>query len=268
MFPQYMRSDIQALIDQCTLPIRIRSCIHPKMSVVLRPKFPHLYSGSTMTTPVNNVASITLGYALTLPAIIDEKAFVDSAASCGYKITGVEPVPFHELQFLKHSPTFVGGQLHALINFGVFLRASGTIKGDYPGRGPLVPRMRSFQKALIAGVYPYVSCPFVDAMRKTFAAAQDSKESQTYVADLMKRKVVSLERKTIRLTDAEFFQRYQPTAVDLSDAHLFATSDVCTSSNFPFFSRVLELDYQLTTTNKAVTLSYDGSFYSHKRQKA
>lgn len=268
LYPDAVAEDLALLVQQCMLPIKIRSVQHPKMSVTLKPREPHLYTGSTLTTGINNTASLTIGLSIALLPEIRPDLLVGAAESCGYKITGEEPLKaFEELQFLKHSPVVTTHGVKSIINFGVFLRASGTIKRDYPGRGDILIRAASFQKSLINGIFPYVDCPYIRKLKQNFAESKDCEISQAYVEKHFRRKV-GTSLNIIVLTDDEFFSRYNPTAEELGDLYAFARAGVATVSNFPILDRILRQDYQLGTTEHNPVPVYMGQMFSHKRLRS
>jgi len=247
-FPERVRSDAHILVEQCTTPIRVRSLEHFKRSVLLRPLIPKLFSGSTITTPINNLASFTIGYSFSLLDEITPESMTKAAADAGYIVTGCEGTTrFEDLQFLKHSPVCTKDGVRSVFNVGPLLRASGTCKFDLPGRGPLEPRARSFQKALLNGMYPYITCPFLACLKAGVADAQDSPDAQKQVAKQFARKVVHTRELVVELTDQEFFSRYQPDVSDFADLYAFARSTYGESSNFNILDKILYKDYQMHT---------------------
>lgn len=172
LFPTAIQDDALRLIEQCRLPIEIRSRAG-KEKVILLPKGPKLYSGSTLTTGINNNANTTIALSIsehhfdpdsTVAEV--EAGIIAASAKAGYLLS-VEYCPNPEdIQFLKNSPVYdVEGVLRPLLNIGVLLRASGSCKGDLPGKGDLQVRAKDFQAAIIHGMYPRVRFPLVDAMK-------------------------------------------------------------------------------------------------------
>lgn len=167
------REDIQLLVNQCKKTLKIVSCSDRTKKIKLIPTVPKLMTGSTLTTAINNLASLLIAVALVegyphraAPLDGEDPALVEAAASAGYILTGCKPLKnFEDVQFLKHSPVLdEKGNWQPMLNLGVLFRASGTCDGDLPGRGPLIERARAFQRGLIRGAYPYCRSEIVDCM--------------------------------------------------------------------------------------------------------
>jgi hypothetical protein len=168
--------DHRVLTDQLKLPITLKSYgkvdgHRPK--VVLQSTVEQLYSGSTLTTAINNHACVILYLAFLLFSLthvgnITTADIVEWARCCGYIITATECHKPGDIQFLKHSPVEMeDGSFDAVLNLGVLLRAYGTAHGDVPGRAreSLHTRATVFNKALLSGMYPRTSCPLFDLLR-------------------------------------------------------------------------------------------------------
>lgn len=99
-----------------------------------------LYSGSTLTTIVNNFANYLIGIKLALlvpdPRKITGAQFrafyVQAGEEVGYILKVVDCSAPEQLQFLKHSPTLVGDTWVPWVNLGTFVRGFGTFAGDLP----------------------------------------------------------------------------------------------------------------------------------------
>jgi hypothetical protein len=195
--------DVKTLVNQCRTPIRIYDKANRKRYVQLAPTRPKLYSGSTLTTCVNNFANINIGVAISeIPADthISSQVLVKAVEQTGYIMTIAKCEQFEDIQFLKHSPTLdIHGTWRPLLNIGVLLRLSGVCKGDLPGSEPLELRARAFQKALLAGAVPRSSYPLIDAMKRSVASATKLKRQ-----DLVEKAVTNLL--TYKLDDSNLEQ--------------------------------------------------------------
>jgi hypothetical protein len=243
IMPRSLSRDAQRVIDQCAAPIRLRSRTS-RESVLLQPHGPKLYSGSTLTTAINNLANILIMVAISELDEITPAGIIQAAERAGYVITGEQPLEkFQDLQFLKHSPVWTPRGWMAAINFGVFLRASGTCRGDLPGRGPLEERGKRFQRALVHGIYSRTVVP----------AIQKLTDADTPLDDLHLRAVLKQHRHVVTAdlplstTDSEYFKRYNFDFSDFADLNIFVKTRFSHHSNFPFISKVLKKDYQLDT---------------------
>jgi hypothetical protein len=242
LFPENIQSDVQLVIDQCAAAIRVRSRVS-RAEVVLQPRGPKLYSGSTLTTAINNLANMLIALAISeLPEITPE-GIAPAAARAGYIVSGCEPVVFEQVQFLKHSPVRFGERFVPVINFGVFLRASGTCKGDLPGRGDLEKRARHFQQALVQGIFPRLHTPIIDSLRDNItptAVFTKAVREQVY-----KTRIEHTERWDLK--DEDLFARYDLDAGELDQLKVFAKTRFQQETSFTAIAKVLKLDYGLST---------------------
>jgi hypothetical protein len=189
--PDVASNDMQRLIDQMKLPIKIRSVSNPKNTVLLKSKDgePHLYSGSTLTTRINNLANQLISLSLSNTDFNHCHSYSDvvtviktAAMDVGYIVSCQVASEYSHIQFLKHSPVYdVDGHLQPLLNLGVLLRSSGTCHRDLPGRGDLRERARLFQQLLLTGMYSNISFPLIDLMRKSVIGASPSIRDQKWI---------------------------------------------------------------------------------------
>lgn len=149
----------QTYIDDCFLQLEqpcIISSVDRKYKVRLTPlQGPVLYSGSVLTTSVNNMANTIIFHsiveALNGPRLVGEmpQLIEAAAARVGY-ILKVQVCAFpEEIQFLKHSPCIHDGVITPILNLGCWMRGFGTIVGDLPGRGSLLKRAKVFNSEVV-----------------------------------------------------------------------------------------------------------------------
>jgi hypothetical protein len=170
------RHDMKALTKQCKALLRVVSFANKEHKIKLKPREELLMSGSTLTTGINNLASMLIALSIVRsyksgPVGVENQTMVDAAAKAGYLLTGCTPLEyFEDVQFLKHSPVQDSkGEWHPMLNLGVLYRASGTCKGDLPGskKTSLAERGTTFQRSLLRGAYPYLSFDILNNMRAT-----------------------------------------------------------------------------------------------------
>lgn len=244
------REDLEVLVDQCKLPIRIYDLADTshKRYVELQPKVPKLYSGSTMTTTLNNFANIMIAVSTAESKATQPDEIIAAAAAVGYLITIDEAIVFEDIQFLKHSPVIdITGAWRPVLNIGVLLRLSGTTYGDLPGRGDLKTRGREFQHALLQGAYPHTNFPLIVNMRKACGTTTNVQA----VKQIEKRfayKNYGLEKETFTFHSADIYRRYR---LNVSESeHL---DDVLGNANYgehfcsPAADLILTKDYGLRT---------------------
>lgn len=105
--------------------------------VTARPRQPIEFSGTQLTTLLNNVASSAICVALAcskecVGETVDERV-ARCALSVGYKVTVQHCDRVEGIQFLKHSFWRDGkGDLHSFVNLGPLLRGMGTCWMDLP----------------------------------------------------------------------------------------------------------------------------------------
>jgi len=244
------RVDMDILIRQCTLPLKVSSR-SSSARCVLKPKRPFLFTGSTITTAINNLANLLIGLAISeidytghlVDGVCVELA--NAAASAGYLVTGCDPLSeVEDIQFLKHSPVLDDtGEWRPLLNFGVLVRASGTCNGDLPGRGDLGERARAFQRGLLQGAYPRSHCVALDTMRVACGTGPVtlSKTFEWKVVD-------NPDALPFRCDETSFARRYRLTALDYQElVEVFANCGYGQVFAGPSLDKILMKDYGLKT---------------------
>lgn len=211
LVPPLLREDVNDLVRQCRTPITIHSKVNGKKSVTLTPHTPRLYSGSTLTTAINNLANICIGISIAEGDCRGPDDIVRAAARTGYIVTCDDATDWHKLQFLKHSPVLdTNGVLRPLLNLGVLIRLSGTCKGDLPGKKttPLRVRGEAFQDSLLRGAHPHAEFNLLTNMRSRCTGATVA--TQRRVAQLLAYKVCEdASYPPYTVNDSEVFQRYE-----------------------------------------------------------
>lgn len=254
MFMDPLRPDIQRLIDQCKLPIKILDLgdTSPRpRRVKLKPEGPRLYSGATITTVINNIANCCIGLASSYRNAQTADDIIDAARSVGYVITLQECRTYHDLQFLKHSPCRdIHGKLTAVLNLGVLIRATGSCHGDLPGRGPIAPRAKSFQHGLLRGLYPRTTFTFIENMKANFAQNTPDEEMVKFVEKHLPYEKPSADV-VATIADDELYTRYSLTAFEVMEMNEIArhaaynTTIACDA-----LSLILEKDYGLSVATE------------------
>lgn len=208
--PDRAKNDMQRLVDQCKTPITIFDVNNRSRRVTLKPKHARLYSGSTLTTFINNLANILIASTIAKAEVETYEDIIQAASTCGYVVTCQPCDDFHKLQFLKHSPVLdINGRLRALLNPGVLFRLIGTCKGDLPGRStePFRDRAERFQAGLLQGAYPRVRAPLIDTLKKSVSKAVPCAKTTKRIKDDLKWKVDS-EAEEFSITAHEMWARY------------------------------------------------------------
>lgn len=125
-------SAISDVFAQCKRPLTLWDTSHTQ-KVVLTPLYHTLFSGSTLTTSINTLASTLICLAIVANSGGDPTvdSIISGAEHAGYVVT-VDLCPtYHHLQFLKYSPCVDDtGSLVPVLNLGVILRSFGRCKGS------------------------------------------------------------------------------------------------------------------------------------------
>lgn len=213
--PPSLKETITILVEQCTLPITIYDKQDRLRRVVLKPRRPRLYSGSTLTTVLNGLANTLIAKSLAdnIEKLARPADIALQAAATGYIVTTELCSKPEDIQFLKHSPVLdEDGRLQAMLNIGVLLRASGTCRGDLPGRGDHELRAKRFQNALLKGMYPRVRFRLLDNLLSHTVEADD--KSVARVAEKFKYKVVD-EGEHFTVASPDCYRRYRLSAAEI-----------------------------------------------------
>lgn len=269
LFPASCRPEVQRLINQCKAKIRVSNPESHRRGrserVDLTPKEAVLYSGSTLTTIINNLASYLIAIGIseeinshpgrnTIESLM--QTCKDGAARAGYLITVEQPVWTHEpqapgeLQFLKHSlAEDKQGRLQPVLNFGVFLRSSGICHGRLP-RGDIKQIGTAFQSLLLRGMYPRTHCPLLDALRKSCNHKPVTEKVQRNLEAIIARKLaykvdVALDEEDLYFTDDEFLRRYDLTEAEIAKLYEM-TAGFGSHHHSTGAGKILKADYGLS----------------------
>jgi len=137
----YWNPYIAGAFLQLALPMIIHNPEDYAEAVKLIPTGMFLFSGSTLTTAVNNMANTLIFIAIMthlnrgMTKAEACEAIRVAARSVGYIVKVDVCDEIQQLQFLKHSPAINDdGNIEAYLNIGVWLRNFGRCKGDLPSR--------------------------------------------------------------------------------------------------------------------------------------
>jgi len=149
---------VELAIKQCKQTVKVVNPERPKQKLFVKPVQPIEFSGSTLTTILNDIAMLLIALRFSyvkryrvLSKSQTKQLFLDSAESCGYIVT-FDSVAFEGLQFFKYSPVLIDGKVLVCLNLGVILRSLGHTKGDFPGRGPIGLRGLKHSASVVMGL--------------------------------------------------------------------------------------------------------------------
>jgi hypothetical protein len=245
------RADLAKLVEQCSQPLRVYDLRDRKRYVQLKPLTPKLYSGSTITTALNNLANVLIAISIAEAGATTGPEIMNAARDVGYILTVEVCELFEDLQFLKHSPVLdTQGQWRPVLNIGVLLRLSGVCKFDLPGSGPLEARGRAFQRCLLQGAYPTSHFPLIDNMKRVVeghdvkldaAVAKKVAETLAYRVDF------STEDEERHYHSADLYRRYRLTnAEQYTIDQVFGNAGYGQSFTSSGASLILDKDYNLS----------------------
>lgn len=246
-------SVMKGCIDQCRLPLVLANPANEKERVTLKTRNPVEYSGSVLTTLLNNVANSYIYHAI-FAAIsrhsrtglrkADMKSLIiDAAASVGYIVTIVECPSYHSLQFLKHSPCMTEKGITAVLNAGVLLRMLGQCDGDLPGRGDITARAEAFNASLVQGVVHSGNTPLLRCLQKRFPVREVLPQHFTMPQSYTKTQ--GLAKGVI--SSGEFAQRYGSTAAEVDElVCLIHAARVGDKIFCDLVDRIMHVDYGLS----------------------
>jgi hypothetical protein len=228
-----VRDDLQVLIDQLKQPFTVRSRGEKKKGMQAKVSLVHedgdciLLSGSTITTAINNIASVSIAYSVvTTPddhGWYHPGSITQAAYNAGYLMTVDVCKQPEDIQFLKHSPAYdTTGKLRALLNWGVCQRASWHTAGDFIGRKHITIRDRAIahQKGLLHGMFPRVSFPMLDSMKEDVSSANEAlytRNLEITRANLVYKTDTSELGETVQFTDQAAFKRYRLDPYELTN---------------------------------------------------
>jgi len=250
--PDSLKEDFVKLVNQCRLPMRLISYDNRRRKVLLAPKQPILYSGSTITTCINNLASILICCAIVTQDMSTDTKIIASAQNAGYIITLEHCERPCDLQFLKHSPIYdEDGLIRPVLNIGVLLRLSGTCKGDVPGQGRAMidNRYNNFQQGLLRGAYPRAHFTLLDYMTRDASCSVELKTTiDKYVSEELAFKVEEDDDYPhFRISDVNLYERYRLDGLEIQIVNEeFGKSKLFEFSSNPVLSKILMKDYGLS----------------------
>lgn len=244
--PERCKHDMRLLVRQCQTPLRVDSTnkYGKKKKLVLRPKRPMLFSGSTITTAINNIANLKICVAIADAVITCDADIERAALSVGYILTGTRRLErIEDIQFLKHSPVLdTNGRYQPMLNLGVLLRASCTCQGDLPGSGPIIDRASAFQRGLLQGAYPHTKFRVIDAMRKAVG------QGPVTLYDWTDKIVVNPDFNTYTAQDSSIYARYRLTPIEIAELEMdFASMPIFYEYSGSSIDKILTVDYGLTS---------------------
>lgn len=214
--PESIRGDMRRVVGQLETRVYLQSQSKRKEDrIYIQMDEPTLFSGSTLTTVLNNVACLLMFKSFTETTFVGTREEVgnqlkEAAEKVGYKITIESCLEMGHIQFLKNSPVYdTDGNMRSLLNIGVLLRLTGLCHGDLPGRGDLEPRARNFQANLLRGAYPRAHFALIDRMKTSCGPIESTLDMDKQLRGKLRYQVVdSIDDEEFYVDSLEICKRY------------------------------------------------------------
>lgn len=210
-----------------------------------------LYSGSTLTTLINNFANWLIGVELSIlvpdaSKVTKEEfknAYRTAGENVGYILKIVDCDCPEQLQFLKHSPTYVGCEIEPWMNLGTYTRGFGTFDGDLAhGKGGYKDAARLFVSDVVKGRRNWGNHVFNDAFSHLMV-------SGTSTNARIIRRVEELTEKSIgevsaRVPVEALAARYKCATTEIEElCHWIGKSNIGDVVWLPLVSHIYNMDY-------------------------
>lgn len=259
-------ADWDSMFEQLRSVCKISSLdVGSKDKVYLLPNGQVMYSGSSLTTIVNNMANLAIfisfmnQYHTGLSVEGCQKIIRDGACKVGYDVKVIVCNHIEEIQFLKCSPSINDGKLTVFQNLGVLLRSFGMSKVDLPGSGPWAERAKLFNSGVIAGCKGQGGNPVTDALKDKWCLEA---EVPKYIQEELVWK-----GKSFGYTPAEgLARRYGVTAASIVELaqvcrHLHLEELYCSDT----IDKIMEVDYGYDPAARRISVSssIDTSFVQY-----
>jgi hypothetical protein len=231
------------------LPIKMRNKFVQNESVMYRFKCMRLYSGSVLTTIVNNFANLLISLAFERrvpdPSKVTRAQLVRSyhlaAEDVGYIVKAKECTHIEESTFLKHSPTYVDGELVLFVGLGVWIRGFGTFRGDLPGRGDYNLRAKAFNSDVVYSRKNWGNHIIRDSFWHLYSPHSVRMTGTAYREAMTAKSIGGTE---LRIPIENLCRRYSLAASDVLEAcGLLLQANTGSLLSHPVFERFYKVDY-------------------------
>jgi len=135
-------ASVRRAMEYLKLPLVMRNPEQYREKVTYVFNTMRLYSGSSLTTTINNFANLFISFALERRVPYPERltkaefkhAYLMAGEDVGYLLKVDSCESPEDLMFLKHFPSVVDGIVVPVVALGTWIRGFGTFVGDLPGR--------------------------------------------------------------------------------------------------------------------------------------
>lgn len=251
--------DVKAAFKQLKADFFVRDPFNRKRKFRFKNKGQVLFSGSTLTTAVNNMANTLIfmqfmkKYNNGMTRAEASEALHVAAEEVGFILKVDVCNCMEKIQFLKMSP-FVNefGLIDAVMNLGVWIKNFGTFKGDLPGRTKdgIQLRGESFLYEVVRGRLNWGNHSVAEAFREKFVnnvnifKAQHFKEINRKI-DKRNRDDHWVEGSQIgRISSDSLSKRYGVETAEIDElVHAIGQARIGSAISLPIISKIMEVDY-------------------------
>lgn len=232
---------VRRCVQQCQLAAKLTSPENRHNKIRLQGIRAIEYSGSVLTTLLNNIASLLIGLSIHFDGASDIAA---SANAIGYNVTQIERNSLEELTFLKHSWFYDGdSDPRSFLNVGAILRSFGTFTGDLPGpsKRNIVLRCEDFLSTVVSGYRHAGESSVLKALQKRFPF----RNSTGYYDKFIENKHFSFGKRGL-IPDLALIRRYGVSQSDIDHfCDLITNGKMFTHFSCRFIDAVYSVDYGL-----------------------
>jgi len=232
---------IDRCVSQCKLPLKLRDPCNFISSVKLQTIRPFEFSGSTLTTLLNEIASTMIGIQISYDKSMTPDAVIQSAIAVGYNVTLVPRENMSQATLLKNS--WWNGE--SFLNLGAILRSFGTFSGDLPGSAkvPLSIRCEDFCSSLVVAYKHCGSTSVYKALARRYVYHTGYYDS-VVIDKLSYSYDNSIKRGDV--DDAALIARYGVSQPEIDElCHYIVSRDMFQHISLPIIDKIYEVDYGL-----------------------
>lgn len=247
--PVYQQ-DIDGVFDQLEKPCIISSPSCKEDYIKLTPRGKILYSGSALTTAVNNMANLSIYTSIVSSApwnlLADDAIRIlrEAAFRVGFIIKVEVCDNFRDIQFLKFSPFLNNyGDIEAVANLGLWMRGFGTFRGDLPVKqGKLQSTIPLFNSDVVRGRSNWGNHSFAESFRTMVQKGHSKRKSNL---SWVEENLSGAQKGNV--SDIELCQRYDITVADLNEICEMVKNHQYGRLSHPAISKILRKDYGLSS---------------------
>lgn len=249
----FIQDLLRLAVQQCTLPMKLKDPTRKENRILIRCLVACLFSGSTLTTLINNIANLSIFSSVMhlyrMPDFDPETDIARAAALMGYLVTVDNTHHLEQVTFLKHFGSVKDGSTAVSLALGVPFRVLGVVKGDLPGRGDIIQRTHAWNASVIKCFVHAGSNTVLDMLRQKFSGnttgASDKYALRT-LSYVLAQMLDHQKLETHHVSDDALCRRYSCTVHDIDEfRQLYQAAAPQTVTRSTFSDKVLSMDYSL-----------------------